>query len=186
MMNTKSTQTGLILFIIFSVLLAPQVIQAEVTTASVVRAKGTIPGDYPVRIVAPSISLNSPIQGVGVDKTGAIDVPSGKTKNVGWYKYGTVPGNVGSAVLDAHIFAAFSKLAFLKENEDIFVYMNSGQIFHFKVSAAKTYPLKNLTSSQLFISDGIEHMNLITCAGSLTKDRSTYDHRLIVYTNLVG
>lgn len=186
MLNTKSTQTGLILFIFFSILFAPRAIQAQTTTSSVVRAKGTIPGDYPVRIVAPSIKLDSPIQEVGVDKTGAIDVPSGNTKNVGWYKYSTVPGNVGSAVLDAHIFAAFSNLKYLKENADIYVVMKSGQLFHFQVAKSIKYPLKNLSSSVLFTTDGVEHLNLITCAGALTKDGSTYDHRLIVYTNLVG
>lgn len=142
--------------------------------------------DYPVRIVAPSIKLDSPIQGMGINSKGELDVPDGKTKNVGWYKHGTVPGNSGAAVLDAHVFAAFSNLKNLKAGSDIYIVMSSGKKFHFTVDAAKKYKLSELSPTDLFQSTNSKKLNLITCAGNLTKDRSTYDHRLIVYTSFKG
>lgn len=140
--------------------------------------------DYPIRIIAPSIKLDSPIQGMGLNKKGELDVPSGKTNNVGWYKNGVTPGQAGAAVLDAHVFAAFSKLQYLTPGSDIYILMASGKKLHFTVNAAKKFKLSEIESSDLFQKTSHQVLNLITCAGNLTKDHSTYDHRLVVYTSL--
>ena len=76
---------------------------------------------YPERLLVPSLDLNVAIQPVGQNSKGEMDVPSGSSSNVGWYKYGTMPGNVGSAVLDAHVFAVFKDLRYLKIGSSIFV-----------------------------------------------------------------
>ncbi len=115
-----------------------------------------------------------------------MDVPDGDTKNVGWYSSGTVPGNVGSAVIDAHVFAAFAKLKNIKVGSDIYVETDSGQKLHFVVSEIKTYALKDVPTDLLFNRADTARLNLITCAGKLTADHSTYDHRLVVYATLVA
>jgi len=139
----------------------------------------------PMHVIAPSIDLNSPIVGVGVNGKGEMDVPSGTTNNVGWYKYGARPGERGTAVLDAHVFAAFSNLENLKEGDDIYVLTEDGRKLHFIVEKKQLYKLSNLSSKQLFSGMDDRSMNLITCAGKLSADRSTYTHRLVVYTTLV-
>src|SRR4051812_40469377 len=58
--------------------------------------------DYPVRLSLPAIGLSDAIIKVGLNAEGEMAVPSGNSSNVGWYKDGTLPGEVGSAVLDAH------------------------------------------------------------------------------------
>ena len=135
----------------------------------------------PVRLIIPSIKLDAPITPVGTNAKGEMDVPSGKTKNVGWYKDGTVPGENGTAVIDAHVFAAFSKLKNLKAGSDIYVVTATNERVHFVVGGAKTFTLNAITSRDLFGSDGAARLNLITCAGSLTKSKTTYEHRLVVY-----
>src|SRR5438552_377745 len=45
----------------------------------------------PVELIIPSINLDSPIQSLGLNKLGEMDVPDGRTNNVGWYEYGTIP-----------------------------------------------------------------------------------------------
>lgn len=140
----------------------------------------------PVRLIIPSIGLDTSIIGVGLNNKGEMAVPSGKTQNVGWYKYGVMPGNTGSAVIDAHVFAAFSQLKNVPVGSDVYIVTNSGQKLHFVVSNAQTFALKNLSSDTLFASTNDKDLNLITCAGSLTADHSTYDHRLIVFTTFAG
>jgi len=140
----------------------------------------------PVRLVIPSIGINTAIQGIGLTRSGNMAVPSGSTNNVGWYKYGVVPGQKGSAVLDAHVFAAFSKLKYVKPGADVYVVTAANQKLHFVVSAKQTFALSKLSSDQLFRPTASHALNLITCAGSLTADHSTYDHRLIVYATLEG
>jgi sortase (surface protein transpeptidase) len=191
MTTKKSAAAALILFALFSAYV-PKTLHAEVISSPVIKVGGyhsllSVPviRDYPMYMAVPSVGLYAPIQNVGINAKGEMDVPSGKTNNIGWYKYGASPGEQGSAVLDAHVFAAFSKLQYVGPNADVYISMASGKILHFVVSSSTVYPLKGLSSNILFANDGIERMNLVTCAGNLTADRSTYDHRLVVYTTLV-
>ncbi len=139
----------------------------------------------PLRVRIPKISINSPIQNMGVTSSGDLDVPSGSTKNVGWYAKGTVPGQVGSAVLDAHVFAAFKNLRYALPGTDVYVDMSNGTTLHFKIEESTVYPLADVPAELLFNRNDKRRLNLITCAGNLTPDHSTYDHRLIAYAVLV-
>lgn len=140
----------------------------------------------PTRLVIPSIGMNAVIQGVGINAKGAMAVPSGTTKKVGWYKYGIVTGQAGSAVIDAHVFAAFSKLKYLKPGANVYVITANNTILHFVVTVAQTFALSTLSPQQLFRPTATSDLNLITCAGALLSDHVTYDQRLVVYTTLVG
>src|SRR3989344_3208023 len=68
-----------------------------------------IPGT-PARLRIASAEIDAPVIRVGLDATGAMAVPDGSSNNVGWYKDGPKPGETGTAVLDAHVFAAFRTL----------------------------------------------------------------------------
>ena len=166
-----------------SMLLAPVAVDAYgIGTAWSPVVKNAVPA----RLLIPSLGINAVVQGVGVNEKGEMAVPSGATSAVGWYKYGTAPGEIGSAVIDAHVFAAFSSLKNIKPGADVYVITADTKVLHFVVAQKKTYPIASLSSRQLFRKTASSDLNLITCAGSLTQDGSTYDHRLIVYTTLVG
>jgi sortase (surface protein transpeptidase) len=145
----------------------------------------SVPSYYPVELTIPTIGLNAPVKPVTTNAKGEMDVPSGKTNNVGWYAPGVVPGNVGSAVMDAHVFAAFHNLHNISVGDDVYVEAADGTKLHFMVTAKRMYALSELRSDLLFQKTDGRHLNLVTCAGKLTADRSTYDHRLVVYTKLV-
>lgn len=184
-MKNKNTSArfALIFFAIFSITLA---LPGAMASAQTIIGNAIVSSnDYPVRISAPSIGLNAPIQSVGTTSDGAMAVPSGKTNNVGWYKYGVTPGQNGTAVLDAHVFAAFKNLANVKVGGDIYITMASGKKLHFVVTKSQMYTLASLSSSTLFAQSSSQALNMITCAGNLTADRTTYDHRLIVSAQLV-
>ncbi|MFA7309897.1 MAG: class F sortase [Candidatus Paceibacterota bacterium] len=138
----------------------------------------------PVRLVIPSIRLDASVIPVGVNSKGEMDVPSGSTDLIGWYESGTVPGQFGSAVLDAHVFAGFSDLRYVKIGDDIQVVNADGKTLHFTVRDSRVFTLSELTPGMLFKGNG-RLLNLITCAGRLVADGSTYDHRLVVFAELV-
>src|SRR6185312_1320562 len=104
---------------------SPQAVTSVSTTtvAAMVMPAPVVPTvpTTPVRLDIPSISLSDTIIKVGTNAKGEMDVPPGNTSEVGWYDGGTVPGTVGSAVIDAHVFAAFSKLQKIKMGSDIYV-----------------------------------------------------------------
>lgn len=169
---TTATLTLLITYSFAPVALAP--------VASAARGNST-----PSALAIPAIGLGSPIVPMGLTKAGDLDVPSGTTNNVGWYAKGTVPGETGSAVLDAHVYAAFANLHKVTKGDTIYVVMKDGTTREFKVTKTKVFKLSDLSSEELFNQDDGRYLHLITCAGELTADHSTYTHRLVVYATLV-
>ena len=157
---------------------------ASTTTASLLpiapKARVT-----PKRLIIPSIGLNASVQHLGVNEKGEMDVPDGATRDVGWYRHGTSPGERGSAVIDAHVYAAFKKLHLVPIGADIFVEMSNGSRTRFRAAEAIVYKLDEVPRDTLFNRADDERLNLITCAGRFDRTRKTYDHRLIVYAELV-
>jgi sortase (surface protein transpeptidase) len=153
---------------------------ATITTGSVTSATVTSAA-RPLYLYIPSIKLFANIDGVGVNAKGNMDVPSSRTSDVGWYKYGTAPGQVGTAVIDAHNTAAFKTLHQVPVGADIYVYNSDGEWLRFVATAANTYSMQNLQSATLFepTNNSVQKLNLITCAGTLLGNGEA-THRLIV------
>lgn len=169
-------------FFITLLFFIPLLTQAKQITSAPIKA---IDHGVPTWIYVPSIGLSSPIKGVGIDKKGNMDVPSGKTSDVGWYKHGTLPGNTGTAVLDAHVTAAFKDLEDIKIGESIYIYTSTGKILRFVTKKAKTYEAKTTDPRVLFAPSKSPDLNLITCAGTLLGDGEA-THRLIVTAKLAA
>lgn len=140
----------------------------------------------PVRVSIPSVGIESRVIKVGVDAKGQMAVPDGSTSDVGWYKDGTVPGDVGSAVLDAHVYAAFQDLRDAHVGDDIYLETEDGATQHFRIEQTTVYHLSDLTPPMLFERRDARRLNLITCAGEYLDSLGTYTHRLVVYAVYVG
>ncbi len=166
--------------------IAQEVSAREKSKPAAVNAKPKKVTAQPVRLIIPAIGLNAPVEPVGINVSGEMAVPDGSTKDVGWYKHGTIPGNVGSAVIDAHVYAAFENLRHLKTGSEVIVENANGDRLKFVVNDSRVYQLGELTSGMLFGKRDARRLNLITCAGERTADGSTYTHRLVVYTTLVA
>ncbi|HUO56241.1 MAG TPA: class F sortase [Candidatus Paceibacterota bacterium] len=165
----------------------PSTVKTPVSSGSkiVTTNNNVLEPNTPVRLIIPSIGINDAIDSVGLDKNGAMAVPSGKTNDVGWYEYGTVPGAIGSAVIDAHVFAAFSQLKNIAVGSNIYIQTAGGGTLHFQVEETDTYPLAEVPADTLFNRSDTARLNLITCAGNLIDNGETYDHRLVAYAVLV-
>lgn len=141
---------------------------------------------YPARIAIPSVGIDSPVIQVGVNAAGEMDVPDGSTKNVGWYKYGVVPGTAGSAVMDAHVYAAFKRLKSASVGSSIFVTDAGGSVREFRIISSKSYPLAQVPMQAIFNDVSGKYLNLITCEGRYLISKGTYDKRRVVYAELVS
>ncbi len=162
---------------------APKAAAAE--TATVIAKKAPPPpAQNPARVSIPSIGLDTSIIPVGVNRKGEMDVPDGSTMHVGWYRGGPQPGQVGSAVLDAHVFAAFRDLHKVEVGAEIIVDTEFGTKLRFVVHDTHVYKLGDLTSQMLFGQNDGRRLHLITCAGDPVGD--TYSHRLVVYAQYAG
>lgn len=147
------------------------------------------PDDLPKRLEIPKLQVDAAIQHVGINAEGNMAAPSNFT-DVGWYKYGPVPGMIGSAVIDGHVdnglklAGVFKKLDQLAIGDDIYVETQSGKKLHFKVTEVSTYNYKEAPLERIFKRDDKVRLNLITCDGDWVKTAKTYEERRVVYTEL--
>lgn len=145
----------------------------------------------PARIYIPTLSIDANVQHVGVAKSGAMAVPNNFT-DVGWFRGGTVPGQVGSAVVDGHVDnglalpGVFKHLDSIKIGDSLYIETAKGDRLHFVVYDVEWYPYKDVPVDGIFQKNDAAYLNLITCGGSWVRQDKTYNQRLVVYSKFVG
>ncbi len=150
-----------------------------------------VPKENPVHLAIPSLKIDADVQYVGVNAKGHMGVPNNFT-DVAWYQDGTVPGQVGSAVIDGHVDnglgldGVFKHLANIKIGESVFVTTKEGRTLRFIVSDTREYAYDAVPNEVVFNQADIVRLNLITCEGAWVAGKKTYDRRLVVYTTLQG
>jgi len=145
----------------------------------------------PERLIIPSLGIDANVQEVGINAKGNMGVPS-NFSDVAWYKYGTTPGDMGSAVIDGHVdnglglAGVFKHLGDMQIGDDVYVENKDGERLHFVVTDIQSYPYKDAPDEQIFNAGDAARLNLITCEGKWVKADKTYDQRLVIYTKLVS
>lgn len=141
----------------------------------------------PTRLLIPKLEINASVLPMGLTATGAMDSPK-TNKDTGWYSLGARPGNVGSAVIDGHLGlrykAVFKKLNLLVAGDTLSVIDNQGTTASFVVRDIRVFE-KNIDTSEIFNSKDGAHLNLITCNGDWNSSQSTYDKRLVVFSDKI-
>lgn len=144
----------------------------------------------PVRLRVPRIHIDAPVDPVGRNALGNMEVPISE-KRAGWYAPGTRPGNPGNAALSGHLDTAkgtlgvFWRLHELAEGDDVYVDTASGRTLHFRVTANSVFDWKNAPLPEIFGKSPEHHLQLITCNGVWLKQERSYDKRLVIFTTQV-
>lgn len=137
----------------------------------------------------PKIGVDAKIVEVGITKKGNMASPE-NFSDVGWYKYGTIPGEMGSAVIAGHVDnglglgAVFSRLGELKEGDDIYVLDKDGKQTHFLVKNTEEYNY-DARAEKVFNDNDGKFLKLVTCSGKWIDSLKTHNKRLIVSAVLV-
>lgn len=110
----------------------------------------------------------------------------------GWYTEGALPGQEGAVVVDAHASGPtrqglFAYLDTLQVGDTARLKRGDGQNFNYRVVKVETVPLADIDMQKVLQvhGDAKEGLNLITCAGEWLKGQSTYDKRVVVYTERI-
>lgn len=145
---------------------------------------------YPKTLSVPSLDIESRVEFVGTTYSGAMAIPQG-IQNVGWYKYGTIPGNIGNSVFAGHVDNAlgtngvFSDLDKIQRGEEIEITNIDGDIYTYIVDDMETVSWTDAPNEKIFLGDGENAgIVLITCTGDWDKVSDTYSERLVVYAKL--
>lgn len=144
---------------------------------------------HPDQLRIPSIKVDANVQNVGITNKGNMGTPK-NFKDVGWYAYGAVPGEVGSSVIAGHVNnglalpAVFANLEDVKIGEDIYIDTVGEGTLHFVVTGTEVYDFDAEAPSVFTQNDG-KYLKLITCTGEWVKEYRTHNKRLVVIAELV-
>jgi len=142
----------------------------------------------PIRLIIPAINIDTTIAPVGLTANGAMGVPVGPTGTT-WFDLGPRPGEIGSAVIAGHegwkdgIFAIFDNLHKLQPGDKIYIVDDGGATTTFAVRTSVLYGQNANAATVFSSSDGLVHLNLITCGGTWNAAEKSYSNRLVVFAD---
>jgi LPXTG-site transpeptidase (sortase) family protein len=142
-------------------------------------------GPAPVRLEIAKLGVDAPIDPYGVARDGSMDVPR-NTRDVAWYRFGSRPGEPGSAVLAAHVDlggrkGVFYQLRRLEPGDVVTVHFEDGSTQRFRVEARAEYEKDELPVHAIFSRQGDPVLTLITCGGGFNPGLRSYDSNVVVY-----
>lgn len=142
----------------------------------------------PVRLIIPAITVDAPLEYVGLAPDGVMGVPE-SPDNGAWFEQGPRPGEAGSAVIAGHYgwkdgkTAVFDNLHTLQKGDKLHVVNDRGEIVTFVVREIRSYDPQADAGEVFGSSDGRAHLNLITCEGTWNKTQNSYSKRLVIFTD---
>jgi sortase A len=143
----------------------------------------------PQRLVIPKLKVDAFVESVGLTPKRDMDVPT-KWQDVGWYKFGPRPGEVGNSVIAGHFDsetgpAVFWKLKQLQEGDEYSVMDADGKEHHFRVTDVQVYNADTAPIDLIFGPSDKPMLNLITCGGVWNTTTRRYEERLAVFGELI-
>ena len=140
----------------------------------------------PTFLTIPTINIQANIQDLGINSDGEMDIPN-NIIDVGWFKFGSRPGEKGSAVIAGHFDGengkgVFANLNKLKEGDKLYIKDNNGISFVFVVRESHIYDPGYV--EEVFNLNDSSHLNLITCDGVWDENKKSYSKRLVVFADL--
>ena len=164
-------------------------LSAWTSTTGALRAKALIPSAPPVELLIPALRVHRPVEGVGVDRRGVMDLPV-NAWNAGWYKGGPVPGAPGDAVIEGHAGypdqpMIFGKLASLRQGDKVIVVLADGSQHLFLIESMAVFPI-GAAPPGMAEPYGPPRLTLITCTGSFDANLKFYSKRLVVEASYAG
>ena len=119
-----------------------------------------------------------------------MDVPAG-SKNVAWFALGPNPGEVGSAVVGGHfgirdgVKFVFYDLDKLRVGDHIYIENDEDETLTFIVRRIALFDRDDDATTVFTSSDGLAHLNVITCEGIWNQVDDSYPERRVIFTDLL-
>ncbi|MFN8540167.1 MAG: class F sortase [Thermomicrobiales bacterium] len=146
----------------------------------------------PVRLTIPKIGVDAPVDQVGLDANGNMDVPTAPF-NTAWYAPGPRPGQRGNAVIDGHVDyhgigpVVFWRLREMQPGDVIYVLGDNGVRQRFIVTSVEIFQADDRSPlERIFGGAATANLNLISCTGDFDPGSASYDKRIVVFSRWDG
>ncbi|MFD7261136.1 class F sortase [Streptomyces sp. NPDC059874] len=150
-----------------------------------------LPGSPPRRIRIPSIRVDAPLTGLGLEPGGSLEVPPPARRDLaGWYREGTTPGATGTALVAGHVDdsagpGVFYHLGALRRGASIEIARADGRTAVFTVHAVEVYDAGAFPDSRVYGPSSRAELRVITCGGGFSP-RTGYRGNVVVFAHLTG
>jgi Sortase domain len=143
----------------------------------------------PVRLIIPSIGVDTAVERVGLRPDGTLQQPSG-WHIAGWYTGSVRPGDVGPSIIIGHVDsvhgpAVFFRLRGLRRGQVVVVQGSDGRPVTFVVDTAAAYAKTNLPTNAVYGATSVPELRLVTCTGDFDYNARSYVDNLVVSAHMV-
>jgi len=138
----------------------------------------------PTTVRIPAIGVDADLDRLGLDPGGALEAPP--YDRAGWFGGGPKPGELGPAVIAAHVDsttgpAVFFRLESLHAGDAVTVGYDDGTTVDLVVTGADRYPKSDFPTEAVYGPTNGPDLRLITCIGRFDRDAGSYDENLVVW-----
>ncbi|WP_231104845.1 class F sortase [Haloechinothrix halophila] len=144
----------------------------------------------PTNLAIPSLGVTAPIMDLGLQSDGSLEVPPG-AEQAGWYTGAPTPGELGPAIIAAHVNwegedGPFARLSELTPGSHVVVSRADGRHAVFAVDRVEQYPKTQFPTERVY--GDIDHagLRLITCGGEFDSAADSYRDNIIAFARLVA
>ena len=143
----------------------------------------------PVNISIPAISVKAKFVTLGLDKAGALQVPTSGTV-AGWFEGAPTPGEKGPAIVAGHVdwngkIGVFYRLKDLKKGTQIIITRGDGRTVKYAVTQTLTVPKLNFPTTRVYGDINYSGLRLITCGGKFDSKLKRHVDNVIVFAKMV-
>lgn len=150
----------------------------------------TLVASHPQRLRIPSIGVDTGVIDLGLQPDGTMDVPAdGST--AGWYTHSPTPGELGPAVLAAHVDwkgdrGVFYDLRRSRPGDPVEVERADGSTARFAVRRVERYPKDAFPTAEVYGDVDSAQLRLITCGGEFDAAANSYRDNIVVFAELLA
>ena len=150
---------------------------------------GVLGESRPVRLSIPSLEMETGLVDLGLQADGSMEIPDdGAT--AGWYENSPTPGELGPAVLAAHVDwrgerGVFYDLRRMEPGDEVTVERTDGSAATFAVTRVAQYAKDAFPTEEVYGDVDSAQLRLITCGGDVDTTGGSYRDNIVVYAELV-
>lgn len=149
-----------------------------------------MPAARPTSLTIPSLAVAAPIMNLDLQPDGSLEVPPG-AEQAGWYAGAPAPGELGPAIIAAHVNwngddGPFARLSELTPGGRVVVSRADGTHAVFAVERVEQYPKARFPTERVYGDIDYAGLRLITCGGEFDSNAYSYKDNVVAYARLIG
>ncbi|GAA4921867.1 LPXTG-site transpeptidase (sortase) family protein [Actinomycetospora succinea] len=150
-------------------------------------------GAAPISLDIPAIGVSTPVNDVGLNPDGTLEVPAPGPQydQAAWYRGSPTPGRVGPSVIIGHVDSAadgpsvFYDLGRLRPGDRVTVTVADRSVRAFEVGSVRRVPKDAFPRLEVYGDTAGPELRLITCSGPFDAAERSYEDNTVVFARLV-